>query len=126
MLDGALSKLGLVGSNPSVLRYVDIDGHLRPGILLRGDRSLVAMWRVEGLSWETLEDAEIYKRRFDLNGLLVNMQSERLVLGVHEVRGSADPALYPRGVFRSTFARELDNAYREQLTGDGAALHHRR
>jgi type IV secretion system protein VirB4 len=96
--------------------YVPYVQHVSAGVVLLDDRSRLAMFRVAGKAWETADDDEVMAWRNQLNVLAQNVASDRLVFSVHVVRTAADPGDYPRGRFRSGFARRLDDAYRETVT----------
>lgn len=106
-----------------VLKYADYEGHIRHNVLKRGDDSYVAMWRVEGLPWETLEDDLLYARRNDVNTLLVNIASPRLVLAAHEVRTLAEDNIIPGGRFLTEFGQSFNDVLRERLTRGSAPLY---
>ncbi|HEY4152176.1 MAG TPA: hypothetical protein VGM38_02530 [Pseudolysinimonas sp.] len=106
-----------------VLKYADYEGHIRPNVIKRGDDSYVAMWRVEGLPFETLEDDLLYARRNDVNTLLINIASERLVIAAHEVRTLAEDNIIPDGEFVTEFGQSFHEALRERLTRGSAPLY---
>jgi type IV secretory pathway VirB4 component len=106
-----------------VLKYADYEGHIRPTVIKRGDDSYVAMWRVEGLPFETLEDDLLYARRNDVNTLLVNIASERLVPAAHEVRTLAEDNVIPDGEFVTEFGQSFHEVLRERLTRGSAPLY---
>lgn len=116
--------LGLIqfragGGDP--LKYADYDGHIRQRVLKRGDGAYVAMWRVEGRPWETIEDDLLYGRRNAFNEMLVNLTNERLVLASHEIRTLADDSIYPPGECITEFAQSFNDVYRERLTNAGSS-----
>lgn len=78
-------------------------------------RALVTCLRLKGASFETADPADLNDLHTKLNLALRNVADERLALWSHVVRRRC--ADYPTGVFRSAFARELDDAYRARLTG---------
>jgi len=57
-------------------------------------------------------------RHAQLNVLLRNAASERLVLSCHIVRTLTEPGLYPETPCSSAFASALDAAYRDRLLGN--------
>jgi type IV secretion system protein VirB4 len=105
------------------LKYVDYEGHHRRDILKRGDGSYVVMWRVEGLSAEAVDPDVQYARRFDFNGMIVNLHSDRLVFSAHETRIDADPSVYEDSALVSEYAQILNDDYRAQITTGPAPLY---
>ena len=76
------------------------------------------MLSLAGLAWETQEVDALNARHAQLNVLLRNTASERLVLTCHIVRTLAEPGLYPETLCHSAFAQALDTAYRTRLLGN--------
>jgi type IV secretion system protein VirB4 len=88
--------------------------HVSEHVVSLATRAIVTCLRLEGVSFETADPAELNDLHTKLNLALSNVADERLALWSHIVRRRC--ADYPTGTFRSPFARELDAAYRAQLT----------
>jgi type IV secretion system protein VirB4 len=95
--------------------YVPYVHHASPGVVLLDDRSRLAMFSVAGRAWESADPDEVDAWLNQLNVLARNIASDRIILTAHVVRTAAEPDEYPEGTFRSTFARNLDAAYRETV-----------
>ena len=95
--------------------YLPYIGHVTPGVVLLDDGSLFAMLRLDGAGWETVDAREVNSRHAQRNILLRNIASENLLLATHVVRTLADGGTYPTAKCRSTFAKALDESYRERL-----------
>jgi type IV secretion system protein VirB4 len=93
--------------------YVPYFQHASPDVVLLRDGSRLAMFRVIGRGWETADPDEAQSWHNQLNVLVRNIASDRLILSVHLVRTAGRAEDYPRGQFRSAFARQLDAAYRD-------------
>ncbi|WHQ72932.1 VirB4 family type IV secretion/conjugal transfer ATPase [Methylorubrum extorquens] len=88
--------------------------HVSDHVVSLATRAIVTCLRLEGVSFETADPSELNDLHTKLNLALRNVADERLALWSHIVRRRC--ADYPTGTFRSTFARELDDAYRAQFT----------
>ena len=97
----------------SAEEYVPYFQHASPDIVLLRDGSRLAMFRVAGRGWETADAADLDSWRNQVNVLMRNIASDRLILSVHLIRTAGSPDDYPEGRFRSAFARQLDAAYRD-------------
>jgi type IV secretion system protein VirB4 len=95
--------------------YVPYIGHITPEVMLMTDDRVMGMFHLAGVPFETADEAELNALHQQLNLLLRNIASDRLVLYLHLVRGH--DAYYPGGTFRSAFARELDAQYRRRMLG---------
>lgn len=95
--------------------YVPYIGHAAPGVLLLDDGSLLAIIRLDGAAFETADPREVNAHHAQRNILLRNIASDRLVLSTHVVRTLSDGSEYPDAECVSSFARELDAAYRDRL-----------
>lgn len=96
--------------------YVPLFDHASPRVVMMKDGSAFAMFAVDGLPAQTLDDDVIFRARRSLNHSLCGMATtDGLVLYSWVCRGFADPSIYPAGGFRSSFARNLDQRYRAKL-----------
>ena len=108
-------KMSAAGREREPDTYVPFVGHASPGTLLLDDGSKLVMIRLGGVAWETEDPELVNARHAQRNILFKNIASDRLVLATHVIRSMADPSDYPAGECRSSFARELDAAYRSRL-----------
>ncbi len=111
-------KLGASTREREPDTYVPYLGHATPGVMLLDNGDKLAMLHLRGISWETTEPDAVNAKHSNLNVLLRNIASDRLVLCSHVVRTMADPSDYPSGSCRSAFASALDAAYRARLMGN--------
>lgn len=96
--------------------YVQAYDHVAPRIVAFKRGGVFAMFEVEGSPAETMDMARVYDQRKALNHSLTALSSNQgLVLYSWVCRGFAPESVYPDGVFRSTFAHELNEAYRAKL-----------
>ncbi|SMP80771.1 VirB4 family type IV secretion/conjugal transfer ATPase [Novosphingobium panipatense] len=95
-------------------RYLPYVRHVDPHVVALENRDLMTMFRLDGLSFETADPADLNDWHEKLNGVLRNIADDRLALWTHIVRH--DVADYPEGRFRSAFAAALDARYRERVT----------
>ena len=108
-------KLGSTGREREPDTYLPYVGHAAPDVLLLDNGDKLAMLHLGGLSWETAEPEAINAKHAQINILLRNIASDRLVLSTHVIRTMAEPGEYPVAQCRSEFAASLDAAYQARL-----------
>lgn len=97
-------------------RYVTMYEHASSRTILLKDGSALAMYEVDGFPAQTLEDAELMRRRRQWNHVLCGFSgTDNAVLFNWICRGLAHEGIYPGGSFNSDFAREVDRRYRTKL-----------
>lgn len=111
-------KLGSSAREREPDTYMPYLGHGTPDVLMLDNGDKLAMVHLGGIAWETAEPDAINAKHANLNVLLRNIASDRLVLSSHVVRTMADPNEYPVAPCRSEFATSLDAAYRARLLGN--------
>ena len=96
--------------------YVQPYDHATPWVVLTKSGGAFAMFEVDGLPAQTLDEAVIYRARRSLNhGWTGLAGTDGLVLYAWVCRGFAHPSVYPTGRFRSRFAHDLNEKYRARL-----------
>lgn len=108
-------KLGSSAREREPDTYLPYVGHGTPGVLVLDNGDKLAMIHLRGVAWETADPDMTNAQHAQLNVLLRNIASDRLVLSSHVVRTMADPSEYPTASCRSGFAASLDAAYRARL-----------
>lgn len=93
--------------------YLPYQRHATEHVVTLATRALITSVRLEGVSFETADPADLNDLHAKLNLTLRNIADDRLALWTHIVRRRSHE--YPPGTFRSDFARDLDAAYRERL-----------
>jgi type IV secretion system protein VirB4 len=76
----------------------------------------VQAFRLAGASFQSADDADINNWHERLNILMRNIASDQVALWTHIVRRREN--VYPRGYCPPGFAREVDEHYRERVTGE--------
>jgi len=76
----------------------------------------VQAFRLAGASFQSADDADINNWHERLNILLRNIASDQVSLWTHIVRRREN--VYPRGECPPGFSREVDEHYRERVTGE--------
>ncbi|MEA2728303.1 MAG: type secretion system protein VirB4, partial [Acetobacteraceae bacterium] len=97
--------------------YVPWADYFGNTILLHRDGSASIMLGIDGLPFETIDDAVINHRHARLEFAMRDVAQDGLVFHFLQCRGTADPSLYPAGQFRTAFAGQLDTRYRDKLFG---------
>ena len=88
--------------------------HVDDQVIALDDGGLMTCFALDGASFETADLAEINDRHSRLNGVWRNLADERVALWHHLVRREQDA--WPLGRFQSTFAQDLDVAYRAAVS----------
>lgn len=88
--------------------------HATPHVVALSTRALITCLRIEGVSFETRDPAELNDLHAKLNLTLRNIADERLAIWSHVVRRRARSQPVPG--FHSAFARELDGDYHARLS----------
>lgn len=95
-------------------RFLPYARHIDTHVIALDNRDLMTMFRLDGISFETADPADLNDWHEKLNGVLRNIADERLAIWTHIVRHEVSD--YPEGQFRSEFASHLDRQYRERVT----------
>jgi type IV secretion system protein VirB4 len=90
-------------------------GHVSDKVVLLDDGSVLAMFSVAGIAWETADVEDIRRRHEEWNNTLRNVASDTLIINTYQCRGMADPSIYPDRFFASSFADKLNRDYRRNL-----------
>ena len=100
-------------ANPRKL--LPFKGHVTENVILCDRGELVAVMRLEGRSFQTMDIWEVNDWHNKLNIALRSVGNERLAVHSYMVRRARSE--YPGGEFPEGFERELNDAYRESLAG---------
>ena len=110
-------------TRPALLaRELEPDGrlpyasHLTNQIVRLDSGALMMSFQLDGASFETADIRDLNDWHAKLNSAWRNLASDRLAVWHHLVRRREET--YPQGAFRSTFARDLDTAYRRRISGE--------
>lgn len=87
-------------------------------VVVTDDGTLLAVLRLDGISFETADKSDLNGWHEKLNSILRNVADERVAWVTHVVRRSSDD--YPGGIFRSDFARSLDAEHKARVSGQRA------
>jgi type IV secretion system protein VirB4 len=90
--------------------------HIHENVVRTKAGDYVQAFRLGGASFQSADDADINNWHERLNILLRNIASDQVALWTHIVRRREN--VYPRGSCPAGFARELDEHYRERVTGE--------
>jgi type IV secretion system protein VirB4 len=97
--------------------YLPYIGHIADDVVLLRDGSVCAMGHLSGVAFELEEPMMRNARLRNLNTVFRNVADDNLCISTHLIRHSDVPEL-PVTRFRSTFAANLNQTYRERiLTG---------
>lgn len=89
--------------------------HVTDRIVALDNGALMICYRLDGASFETADVRDLNDWHGKLNNAWRNLASDRLAVWHHLVRREAHG--YPKGQFRSAFARDLDTAYAARMSG---------
>lgn len=97
--------------------YVRWQDYVGDDMVMMSDGSVFMALAIDGLPFETVDDDVINHRHTQLEFAIRDLNQPGLILHFLQCRGTADPELYPQGKFRSEFAEQLDQRYRDKLFG---------
>ncbi len=95
--------------------FIPYKCHYDSKTIITKDDELMQVIKLDGFSFETVDDEELDMRKSVRNALLKSMTSGNLALYFHTVRRKQ--AIYPPGKQPRGFARELDKAWRKKHEG---------
>jgi type IV secretion system protein VirB4 len=98
----------------SAERYLPMVGHVAEDVLLLKDGSVMAMLELHGTAFELEDHAVRNARHFARNTLFRTIADDTVSIVSHLVRHDTVPAR-AAGRFRTSFARDLDAAYRSRI-----------
>ena len=103
--------------------YVPWTDYLARNVVGLRDGSVFVMAAMNGLPFDTTDDALINHRHARLEFALRDVGQDGLTFHFLQCRGTADASYYPTGQFRTPFAEQLDQRYRDKLfSGRSMAL----
>lgn len=97
-------------------RFLPYSRHIDDHVIALDDGSLLTMFRLDGMAFETADRSDLNSWHENLNSILRNSADERVAWWTHTVRRRTDT--YPDGAFRSEFARDLNETYRGRVTSE--------
>jgi len=95
--------------------YLPFVGHIGPQTILMEDGSVLAMAEVQGVPFELEDHAQRNARLRMLNTLFRNIADDNIAIYSHLVRHPLEERRALHRQFRSDFARDLDQAYRDRV-----------
>lgn len=109
------SRGQLVAAESEPSHFLPFARHVNDRMLRTDNGELLAIFRIGGISFQTLDIWQINDWHEKFNIALRMIADERIALHSYVVRQIETG--YPTGVFRSGFAKELDTQYRASLRG---------
>ncbi len=97
--------------------YVPWTDYFASDVVGLHDGSVFMALAIDGLPFETIDDAVINHRHARLEFALRDVAQDGLIFYFLQCRGTADPSIYPTGSFHTDFAEQLDRKYRDKLFG---------
>ncbi len=94
---------------------VPLVDHLADDVVLTKDNSVLAMFAVDGVYPGTADERDIERWFERVHNTWRNIAAEDIELNFYQCRGEMNRSLYEDGLHTSDFARDLDDAYRENL-----------
>jgi type IV secretion system protein VirB4 len=104
----------LAGRELDAGHFLPFSHHVNERMIRLCDGELMVTIELEGLAFETANIADLNDWHEKLNTAWRNVADPRIALYVHTVRRVEDG--YPTGRFRSSFAANLDAAYKARVT----------
>jgi len=97
--------------------YVPWFDYAGDDVVMLDDGSVLTMLAIDGLPFETINDALINHRHARFEAAMRDVAQDGLTFHVLQTRGVADAGVYPAGRFRTPFAEQLDRKYWDKLFG---------
>lgn len=96
--------------------YIPYSSHWNGNTIITKDGDLIRIWKVDGISFETVDDIDIGIKKNQLNTLLRSIgQSEHVAIWTHDINRRVKDRL--EGFFENNFAKEIDKKYYESFDG---------
>lgn len=99
----------------STAPFVPYSSHVNTNTIVTQDGDYMRIWRLSGISFETLDQEEMSQRKVQLNTLLRSIGSNQVSLWTHCVRRQTSDRL--RAEFDNDFCREFDKKYFDSFVG---------
>lgn len=111
-----ISKLLAPKMENEASAFLQYGRHVSPEIITVGTHAFMTTFEVEGVAYETADSSELNRLRDALNNVLISLADERLSIWTHMVRTRERG--YPDGKYWTKFAHDLNDHYREKMTGE--------
>lgn len=99
----------------SMADHIPFSNHVSPTTLVTRDGDLMRIWKVTGISFETVDAEDIALRKEQTNTLLRAISSNNVAIWTHTVRRQTTDRL--EGHFDNDFCREFDKKYYDSFEG---------
>ncbi|MCL6230296.1 VirB4 family type IV secretion/conjugal transfer ATPase [Bartonella bilalgolemii] len=87
--------------------------HVNKHVIALKSRAFMTVVTLEGINFETADIADLNILHEQLNNLFKNIADERIAIYSHIIRRRE--TIYPNGTFKSKFAQQLDDKYRQRM-----------
>ncbi len=95
--------------------FVPYSNHITPTTIVTKDGDFMRIWRVGGISFETIDPEDTGLRKEQLNTLLRSIGNEHVSIWTHNIRRQVSDRL--ESTFDNDFCRNLDRKYYDSFTG---------
>jgi type IV secretion system protein VirB4 len=95
--------------------FVPLEDHITDDVVLTKDRGTLAVFSAAGVFPDTADDADIATWFDGWHNALKNVAAEDVEITIYQCRGEADRSICMPGTHRSGFARDLVEAYTDNL-----------
>ena len=100
----------VASSEVPIADYIPLGVHMTPNLIkLRNNGEYVAIWRLDGVTFETIEPADLNVRKEQINNFLRSLGGGQYALWSHKVRRVRKDRL--PGEFKNDFCRTVDQKY---------------
>lgn len=97
----------------STAKHIPFGYHLTDSIVSLKDQEFMAVIKVSGMSHQTADEADIYRKIDNLNTMSRTFSTENIEFYSHIIR--RDISAYPKGEYEGYFAKALNNKYRNDF-----------
>ena len=97
--------------------YIPFGSHVREDVVkLRGNGEYIAIWRLDGITWETRDEGELNRLKEGLNNFLHALGGGRFAIWTHKIRRRISDRL--ASTFTNDFCAGFDERYYARFEGE--------
>lgn len=99
----------------STAPFIPYSSHVNATTIITKDGDYMRIWKLSGISFETLDQEELFQRKIQLNTLFRSIGSNQVSLWTHCVRRQTSDRLLAE--FDNDFCRDFDKKYFDSFVG---------
>ena len=104
-----------INNERSVASFIPFTNHISSNTLVTKDGDLLRIWKLKGMSFETVDAQDIHIQKDRLNTLFRAIGSNQVALWCHNIRRQTSDRLISN--FDNPFCRDFDQKYFDSFKG---------